>query len=187
MAGYHAGEPQAIAAAYDFPGVSTVLDIGGSGGTLMATILARHPHLVGIVFDRPGIAEECRAFLLARGLSGRCTFVGGDFFTAVPEAGDLYILSHILHDWGDDDAQRILTVCRQAMRRGAKLLVLEAPMSFTGKAESEIPADMLLLATTEGRLRTIEEHGALLGTAHFRLTRTLGCEAAVTLIEAEAV
>jgi hypothetical protein len=186
MAGYHFGEPAAVAKAYDFSAFATVVDVGGSGGALLTTILAAHPHLIGTVFDRPGAEAEARNAITAANLGARCRFVGGDFFAgARPKGADLYILSHILHDWPDGKARRILEGCRRAMGSGARLIVLEALMSPGGEGESEIPADLLLLANCEGRLRSALEHEALLGSAGFRLGRIIPCGPRVSLIEAE--
>lgn len=185
MTGYHAGEPEAVAAAYDFGPAARILDVGGSSGHLIGALLLRHPHLHGIVYDRPGIEAEARAYLGGLGLAGRFDFAGGDFFHSVPAGADLYILSHILHDWSDRDALRILLSCRSAMAEGARLIVLEALMTGDGGGESEIPADMLLLANSEGRLRTLAEHRDLLDRAGLRFCRTMACGPLVSLIEAE--
>jgi hypothetical protein len=58
-------------------------------------------------------------------LDERCETVGQDFFASAPEAGDAYILAQILHDWDDERCHSILVNCRQAMRPGGKLLVVE--------------------------------------------------------------
>ena len=184
MAGYHAGEPEAVAAHYDFSPYRSVIDIGGSSGALISAILQRYPELRGAIFDRPGLAAQARAALADRGVAERCGFVGGDFFSSVPEGADLYILSHVLHDWPDRDALRILGRCRAAMAEGTKLIVLEALVAPGGEGESEIPADLLLLANTDGRLRTAEEHEALLAAAGLGLRRVVACGRRVSLIEA---
>ena len=185
MAGYHAGEPEAVASHYDFSGYRSLLDIGGSSGALISAILLRYPALRGTIFDRPGLARQARACLAACGLEERCGFIGGDFFDSVPAGADLYILSHVLHDWPDTEAGRILGHCRAAMGGGARLIVLEALVAPGGEGESEIPADLLLLANTDGRLRTLAEHRALLAAAGLRLTRTVACGPRVSAIEAE--
>ena len=49
----------AVAAAYDFSGLTSVVDVGGGHGILLAAILARHPHLTGTVFDlAQAVADE---------------------------------------------------------------------------------------------------------------------------------
>jgi hypothetical protein len=185
MAGYHAGEPEAVATHYDFARYRSVVDIGGSGGVLISEILLRYPQIRATIFDRPGLAAHAMYNLRASSVDDRSDFHGGNFFDAVPGGADLYILSHILHDWPDSDARRILRSCRAAMGRESRLLVLEALTAPGGAGESEIPADVLLLANTDGRLRTAEEHRALLESAELRLTRIVPCGPRVSAVEAE--
>ena len=42
MVGFHGAEPPAVAAAYDFSGFKTVVDVGGATGNMLAAILSRH-------------------------------------------------------------------------------------------------------------------------------------------------
>jgi hypothetical protein len=186
MAGYHWTEPEAVAAHIDFSRFDSIVDVGGSGGALMAAILQRHPGPRGTIFDRPGLAAEALSNLGALGLQARCRFVGGDFFTAVPGGEGLYILSHVLHDWADADAIRILRRCRDAMGDGSRLIVIEAFVAPGGEGESEIPADLLLLANTAGRLRSVEEHTSLLASVGLRLCRVVACGPRLSAIESEA-
>ena len=50
----------AIAAAYDFSALGTLVDVGGGNGALLIGILGAHPRLRGVVFDRPEPAERAR-------------------------------------------------------------------------------------------------------------------------------
>jgi hypothetical protein len=184
MSGYHWGEPEALADNYDFSGFRSIVDVGGSGGALICTLLERFPTLHGTIFDRPGLEEEALATIASRGLEKRCTFIGGDFFRKVPEGKELYILSHILHDWPEQEAVSILRSCSEAMGMAGRLIILEALITPGGEGESEIPADILLLANTGGRLRTLEEHRTLLAAAGLRFSRTVSCGPLVSLIEA---
>ncbi|MFD0332601.1 methyltransferase [Streptomyces erythrogriseus] len=60
-----------------------------------------------------------------RGLTDRCTAVVGDFFDSVTPGADLYVLSHILHDWGDESAVSILRTCAAAMPAHGRLMVID--------------------------------------------------------------
>jgi len=92
-------------ASLDWRGDETVVDVGGGNGSLLVGLLQRHPGLHGIVFDLPETARD------EAGLGERCTFVAGSFFERVP-AGDVYVLSTILHNWDDSAATRILETIR---------------------------------------------------------------------------
>ena len=58
--------------------------------------------------------------------------LAGDFFASVPEA-DIYLLKHILHDWNDEEAVRILKGCREAMRPGGRVIVIERLLGEIGE------------------------------------------------------
>jgi hypothetical protein len=114
------------------------------------------------------VVERARERLEAAGLAGRCTFVPGDFFAAVPPGGDAYLLSRVIHDWDDDAAGRILANCRAAVRDGGTLLPERA-----GEQPAAIRMDLHMLTLLHGRERTAAEYGRLLEAACFRLVRVV--------------
>ncbi|MBV9597225.1 MAG: hypothetical protein JOZ87_10195 [Chloroflexi bacterium] len=126
MIGYHGEEPAAIVEAYDFSGTETVVDVGGGSGNLLGTILAANPSLRGVLFERPQVVPDARRNLEATGVADRCDFVGGDFLETVAEGGDVYIVSHCIHNWDEESCVRILASCRRAMSARGRLLVVEA-------------------------------------------------------------
>src|SRR5919108_3665622 len=102
-------------ATYDLANASTVVDIGGGTGALLAGVLKANPHLKGILFDlAPGLAGA-RDAMAAEGLDSRVTLVEGNFFESVPPGADVYLLKSIVHDWDDEHASAILKTCRTAM------------------------------------------------------------------------
>ena len=152
-----------IAAAYEFGTLGLVVDVGGGHGSLLSAILTRHPGVRGILFDLPaGIAAA------ERGLGGslpRCKLVAGDFFDAVPEGANAYLMKKVLHDWSDDDAVRILANCRRAMAPGGRVLVAETLIP-PGNAPDPIKVmDVNMLVVTGGRERTADEFAALFSRA----------------------
>jgi hypothetical protein len=93
------------AAASDLRGPSlsgTLKGRAGGRGRLLATILEHNPHLRDILFDLPNVIEDARELVNDSGVVDRCKFVSGNFFEAVPDGGDAYILRNIIHDWEDD-------------------------------------------------------------------------------------
>lgn len=177
----------AVAAAYDFSPFRTLVDVGGGNGTLMIGLLNANPHLHGIVFDRPDVAQRATDNLAAAGLSGRCRVSGGDFFEAVPSGGDAYLLKHVIHDWNDDRAIAILASCRRAMEPQRKLLIVEGvyPPRIDQSLASRGAAsnDVNMLVCTGGRQRSEAEFRALFDAAGFKLTRIVPTPAASCVIE----
>lgn len=183
----------AIAArAYDFSGVRRVVDVGGGHGKVLASILKANPHLRGTLFDLPRVAEGASALLAKEGVADRCDAVGGDMFASAPSGGDVYLLSHVIHDWDDSHATKVLQVCRRAMAPAAKLLILDRVMPERMEASPTVQGNVLLdlrmmVGTVGGRERTAEEFKSLLGAADLQLTRIIPTPAPVSVIEATPV
>jgi hypothetical protein len=165
----------AVATAYDFGSLQTLVDVGGGNGALLIGLLNANPRLHGIVFDQPAVAERARKQVAESGLAERCEAIGGDFFKEVPGGADAYILKHIIHDWSDDLALMILRNCRGAMAANGKLLLVEGifPSRFDQSAGCRIAAanDVNMLVNTGGRQRTESEFHSLFARAGFELTR----------------
>jgi O-methyltransferase len=188
MAASAAERSAAVVAAYDFSRAGTVVDVGGGHGTLLIAILSAHPAARGILFERESVAVGARRRIEAAGLAACCTVEAGDFFRSVPTGGDLYLLSHIIHNWDDKRSGDILGNCRTAMSRQARLLILEQvlPERFEPSqvAVQVAMADLHMLAITGGQERTGEEYRRLLEAAGFTLAAVTGTAVAESLIEA---
>jgi hypothetical protein len=159
----------ALRAAGCLPGAGVVVDVGGGTGALLAAVLEASAATRGVLFDLPEVVERVSS-------SVRLRTVAGDFFEAVPAGGDVYVLSHILHDWPDASAARILDRVAAAMTPAARLLVIEnvAPPGPPGLVMAYL--DMQMLAAWEGRERTVPEYGELLRGAGLRLADVLTAE-----------
>ena len=77
-----------IVASYDFSQFGTVVDVGGSTGTLLAAILRAHPGVRGVLFDLPHVVAGATPVLAGAAVADRCEVVGGSFFESVPAGGN---------------------------------------------------------------------------------------------------
>ena len=182
MTKVHGSEKTAVAEAYDFPGVSTLVDVGGGNGTLLSIVLARHPLMRGVLFDLPQVIER-GGTMLGR-VRGRCELAAGDMFEAVPRGGDAYVLSHIVHDWDEERCLALLRSCRRAMEPHARLLIVEMVIPPGDEMHPGKMIDMLMIAFTGGMERTAEEYGELLSRGGFRLDRVVPTMSPVSVLEA---
>jgi hypothetical protein len=182
MTSLTAVENAAIAARYDFSAFRTLVDVGGGHGSLLATVVAGNPGLTGVLFDQPHIIDGARARVAAGPMAGRCELVAGSFFEAVPPGADAYMLKHIVCNWDDAAATRVLSACHRAMRPGGRILVIESVLARSAVAEL---LDVHLLTVVGGRMRTEEEHRALLAAAGFRLTRLVPTDVGLQLVVIE--
>ena len=184
MIGIHGGEPPAVAAAYDFSRFGTIADVGGASGNMLAHILTRHSTPRGLLFDQPHVVRDAPALIEARGLSGRIALESGSFFERVPAGADAYILSHIIHDWNEDQCLTILANCRKAMKPDGTLLIVEFVLPPGNAPHFGKLADMVMLAMPGGEERTEQEYRTLLGKAGFTLTRVVPTDTPVSVVEA---
>lgn len=184
MVGIHGGEPPAVAKAYDFSPLKTIVDVGGANGNMLAMLLTLHPHLHGILADLPHVVKDAPSFLKAKGVANRVTIEAHDFFKSVPQGGDAYILSHVIHDWSEAQCLAILGNVHKAMPAQARLLLIEMVLPHGDAPHFGKILDMVMLALPGGEERTQEEYGALLAKAGFRLTQVVSTESTVSVIEA---
>ncbi|TCK22626.1 methyltransferase [Pseudonocardia endophytica] len=158
----------------DLDGVSTLADLGGGNGTLLAAYLRANPGLRGILFDGPGAVGDAAEVL------GGCPaeIVTGDFFTSVP-AADAYVVKSVLHDWDDERSLAILASVRAAIPDGGALLVVEPVVPTDPGALAErhtlLMSDLNMLVCTGGKERTHAEFDDLLSRGGFRLESVTPC------------
>ena len=183
MASMSAPVGPALAAAFDFGSATTVADLGGGSGTLIAAVLARHPHLRGIVFDQPAVVVEAGPVLEQAGVRDRADLVGGSFFEDVPPA-DVYLIKSILHDWTDADCLRILRTVRHAATSDSRLLVIELVLGEPNEDLQGKLMDLHMLVMPGGRERTADEWRDLLAAGGFALSSIRPLTGAFHLLEA---
>ena len=170
---------EAVAEAYDFSAVSTVVDVGGGQGLLLDTVLTRHPQLTGTVFDQEHAVAQAP---LTAALGPRWASVAGSFFEEVPEA-DAYLLKSILHDWPDDRCVEILRTCVRGLRPDGVVLVVETVLGRPGFEVEAAFSDLNMLVLPGGRERSEEQYGALFAAAGLRLTRVVDTPTRMSVLE----
>ncbi len=185
MTSFSASETASVVEAYDFTGFKTIVDVGGGRGGLLSAVLAANPHVQGVLFDIPTVVAGADEEISSAEVVDRCKVVSGDFFDTVPEGGDAYLLSNVIHDWDDDRAVQILRTCRAAMADTACVLIAEFVLPEGAAASVAKLEDLeMLVMTAGGRQRTEAEYRALFGRAGLRLTRVVPSTGMVSLVEA---
>lgn len=177
-----AGEEYVLddAKAYDWSTVGHVVDVGGGTGALLAAILPSHPQLRATLVDLPETVERGKQSLAAQDLTGRCNFVGQDFFDTLPGGGDVYVLNSVLHDWGDPEATSILRRCGEAAGAHGRVVIIETG-GGGGAGFAEMNLRMLVLCG--GRERDIDGYTALATAAGLIVTGNHSTPLGQTVIE----
>ena len=173
--------------AYDFSAITKLVDVGGAHGAMAAAIAKRYPRVRCTCFDLPSAEQGALKTFRDSGVADRCDFVGGDFFEDVPAGADAYLISTVLHDWGNEQCLQILRNCRRRVPDKGRLLVVDIVLSD----EKNVPdtyrnfLDLVTLTQTEGGMeRTESAYRKLLATAGFSLSRVIPTNAPQWVIEA---
>ncbi|MEV8606641.1 methyltransferase [Amycolatopsis sp. NPDC051373] len=148
-----------IVAGYDWSRFSTIVDVGGGRGDILAAILTANPALRGHLLDLAPTAADARRTFAAHSLPAQVT--AGSFFDPLPPGADAYLLVDILHDWDDVHAHRILARCTEAAGSTGRILVVEPVTGHQANTESALA----MLTIFGGRERHLDEFRAL-ASAH---------------------
>jgi SAM-dependent methyltransferase len=156
-----------LAGALDWSESTSVCDVGGGTGELLATLLDLVPDLEGTVLDLPEVVRRAPEHQ-------RVKVMPGDAFTSVPEGFDTYLLVNVLHDWNDEDATRILRRVAEAAAGRSRVVVVDSDRPAVPEDDVAVSADVLMAALTAGgRERDTAEFTALGRSAGLRLERSV--------------
>jgi hypothetical protein len=156
-----------------FPETGTVADIGGGKGTFLAAILNARPELRGVLLDMQRSVGVAKEYLAAAGVAGRTEVVAGDFFAEVPAGAEVYLLSHIIHNWSDEECLGILRTVRSAIPAGGRLLVVDMVLPDDDRPHWSKDLDIRMLSIFDGKERSESEAATLLGGAAFRIDKVI--------------
>ena len=177
---------EAVIVAVAFDRFTTIVDVGGGNGSLLAGVLAANPGVRGAVFDLPHVVTRAAAVLEAAGVADRCEIVPGSFFQDELPPADAYVLRSILHDWEDDEATEILRACARSLRPGGSVLVVERLIGAPNEGPVAKFSDLNMLVGPGGRERTVDEFAALLTAAGLALAGATSTSTDRTIVEAVA-
>ncbi|MFE0422969.1 methyltransferase [Streptomyces sp. NPDC058953] len=143
-----------VADLLDLTGVSSVADIGGGQGHVLASLLEKHPEVRGTLLDLPDVVAKADPRLREGGdLAHRVEIVPGDCRRDIPVAADLYIIKNIL-EWDDHSTLATLGNVIAAARPGARVVVIENLVDDTPSMKFTTAMDLLLLMNVGGAKHT---------------------------------
>ena len=141
--------------------VTTVVDVGGGTGGLLAQILRTRPALRGTLVDLPRPVAGSAEIFQAAGVADRVTIAAQSFFDPLPAGADLYLLMKILNDWPDREATAILRRCAEAARPDARILISGGVSDDA--APRGLSIEMVLLGTKQRSVAKFRELAAEAG------------------------
>ncbi|KAK8055068.1 O-methyltransferase [Apiospora rasikravindrae] len=171
---------------YPWAEKATMVDVGGSHGSVAISIAERFPHMKCYVQDlRDTVAEG--ASRLPTELQDQVTFmeqyVGdlnltgtklttiSDFFTEQPVIADVYYFKSIFHNWADKYSVKILQNLVPALKKGARIIIHERILPgleslTTVDARRAINLDVGMLQLLNAQQREMHEWPKVFSRAH---------------------
>jgi hypothetical protein len=178
----------AIAVAYEFGKWGSLMDVGGGNGLLLATIMAVHPGLQGVLADQPEVLQRASQHRFWRPhLVRRVQFEATNFFEVIPLGCRAYLMKNIIHDWDDARARQILLNCRRVIPDDGVLVLVEYCLGGANTPSIGKTVDLMMLTLTGGKERAVGEHDELLSSAGFRMKQTIPLSNDIMILEAEPV
>jgi hypothetical protein len=171
---------------YDFSQFEKIVDVGGGHGALLQGILSANPTVRGVLADRPAVIAGA-VTVRNEEIADRCEICATNFFEAVPQGADAYVMKFIIHDWSDEESLKILKNCRRAIHPQGKLLLIEVVLRSPNEADRGRFMDLAMLTYLTGRERTEADFKTLLGRAGFSLTQVIPTGGLISIIEGKPV
>ena len=123
MTSLSARPARTLATDFEWDRYETMCDLGASKGIVPVTVVAENDHLEATAFDLPDLEPVAEEFIASRGLDDRVSFHGGDFFEDDLPEHDVFVMGHILHDWGIEEKLTLLEKSYEALPEGGALVV----------------------------------------------------------------
>lgn len=173
---------QSALSTYNFGQFESICDVGGGYGQFMQALLAACPRVLGTVFELPEVVEKIKPLE-----NNRLELFAGDFFNSIPKGKDAYLLKSVIHDWDNEEAEKILKNCRSAMRDDSRLLIVEVLLQPGSQSVYANCMDVLMLAITGGKERTLASFTQMLENCGFVIERIYPTSTEFSILEVKKV
>jgi len=141
-----------LAGCLDLDGCERLVDVGGGTGLYSIACLQHNPRLKAVVWDRPEVLRVAAEMAASYGVADRLELQAGDMFVDPVPAGDVLLLSNILHDWDVPECQTLIGRLANALPRHGRLLIHD--VFLNDALDGPLPIALYsaaLFTVTEGR------------------------------------
>ena len=147
----------------------SVLDVAGGSGIYACSLVARHPHLRGAVFEKPPVDRIARECIARQDCAAQVDVIAGDMFKdAWPAGFDTHLISNVLHDWDEPLVRDLLAKSHAALLPGGLLILHDAYINAEKTGPLHVAEySALLMNITEGKCYSLAEMRVYLDGAGF--------------------
>ena len=146
------GDAEAVANAFDWHSVRSLLDVGSGPATYPIALCRRFPHLRATIFDLPGTSQITARYVREAGLNDRIDLAPGDYRRdPIPGKFDAIFLSNIIHGENPDRNQALIGKLAANLTPAGSILIKDHILDET-RAHPPVGAifSLLMLLTTDG-------------------------------------
>ena len=145
--------PEIVSELQEFPSFKKMLDLGGGPGLVGIAIVATHPSMKGVIFDRPAIIKVAETFIKEYEMEDRMEVLGGDFnHDPIGEGYDLIWASSAL-SIAKDDMDSLTKKIYDALNPGGVFLVLHEGLTYERTKPDAMVLSMMSPALTGQDMR----------------------------------
>ncbi|MEA2051347.1 MAG: methyltransferase [Euryarchaeota archaeon] len=145
--------PEIASELSEFPSFKKMLDLGGGPGLIGIAIVATHPSMKGVIFDRPAIIKVAETFIKEYEMEDRMEVLGGDFnHDPIGEGYDLIWASSAL-SLAKDDMDSLTKKIYDALNPGGVFLVLHEGLTYERTKPDAMVLSMMSMALTGQDMR----------------------------------
>lgn len=132
----------------EFSNMGRMLDLGSGAGLIGLAIVASHPTMAGVLFDRPEVVKVAQQFIGEYEMGDRVTTIGGDYTTdAIGDGYDLIWTSYTLTH---DNIDPVLRKIHAALNPGGVFINLAEGLSRERTKPTMLINAMLSVSLTSG-------------------------------------
>jgi len=164
------GDPEALASAFDWTKVNTLLDVGAGPATYPIALCRRFPNIHATIFDLPGTLRFTERHIRETELAGRIESICGDYRSdPIPGKYDVIFLSNIIHGENVEKNVALLKKVAAHLNPEGQIVIKDHILDDT-RASPPVGAifSLLMLLTTDGgrcysfaEIRSWLEHAGL--------------------------
>jgi len=154
-----------------------VIDAGGGTGTLLKLVTHKHQHLKAHLLERPEVIN------LIKDSNTNFQQHPMNFFSNWTISADAILLARVLHDWGDEQATKILNNAANALTKNGRIYIIE--MIISDSINSGHLLDLNMLVMTGGKERTLHDWKQLISNVDLTISAIKNISPIINIIEVE--
>ena len=145
--------PEIVSDLPEFPTLAKMLDLGGGPGLIGIAIVAAHPSMSGVIYDKPAMVRVAETAIKEYGMEDRMGVMGGDFIhDPIGEGYDLVWASSSL-SLAKDDMDSMIAKIYDSLSPGGVFVVLHEGLTHERTEPDAMVLSMMPLALTGQDMR----------------------------------